>query len=189
MQIHQLIKVTELAKSIMLGVLKKGDCVIDATMGNGNDTLFLKNIVGETGKVVSFDIQKTAIDHTRKLLEENHIYDHVQLIQDGHENMDQYVFEEVSGAMFNLGYLPKADINITTKPKTTMMAIEKCLNLLKKGGIITILIYYGHEGGEIEKEEVIHYVETLNQNKFHVLKVDYINQRKTPPILITIVKK
>ncbi|QZY56880.1 class I SAM-dependent methyltransferase [Crassaminicella profunda] len=188
MDIKYLTRPTEVAKSFLEQALKKGDRAVDATMGNGNDTLFLANIVGEEGRVISFDIQDLAILNTRKLLENNHI-SNVDLIQDGHENMDTYICNEINGAMFNLGYLPKGEHHIVTKAKTTIAAIEKCLTLLKKNGIITIVIYYGHFEGKIEKEQVISYVENLEPKKFHVMKVDYINQAKEPPMLITIIKK
>ncbi|MCT4604947.1 MAG: methyltransferase domain-containing protein [Marinisporobacter sp.] len=188
MNTKYLTRPTEVAKSFLKETLKKGDVVVDATMGNGNDTLFLANMVGEEGKVISFDIQDLAISNTRELLEKNRLSG-VELIQDGHENMDTYIRDEISGAMFNLGYLPKGDHHIVTTAETTIVAIEKCLTFLKKNGIVTIVIYYGHDEGKIEKEKVINYVETLESNKFHVMKVDYINQTKEPPLLITIIKK
>ena len=36
----------------------KGDYAVDATLGNGHDTCFLAEIVGDSGKVFGFDIQK-----------------------------------------------------------------------------------------------------------------------------------
>ena len=46
--------------------VRQGDLCIDATMGNGNDTELLCRLVGETGHVHAFDIQKMALEHTRK---------------------------------------------------------------------------------------------------------------------------
>lgn len=34
-----------------------GDICIDATMGNGNDTVLLSRLAGENGRVLAFDIQ------------------------------------------------------------------------------------------------------------------------------------
>ncbi|WZL74933.1 class I SAM-dependent methyltransferase [Clostridiaceae bacterium 35-E11] len=189
MNVRHLTQVTALAQSVMSVTLNEGDTAVDATMGNGNDTLFLAKTVGKQGKVISFDIQEQAINSTRSLLEQNSVYEIVQLVKDGHENIDQYVTEEITGIMFNLGYLPKADHKITTRPETTILAINKSLSLLKRNGIMTIVIYYGHLGGGVEKEKVIDYVKTLNQNKFHVSKLEFINQSNDPPILVTIIKK
>lgn len=184
-----LARATDLAKIMIQGVLNEGDLVVDGTMGNGNDTLFLAQIVGPEGKVISFDIQDIAIENTKKLLKNSNMFDRALLIHDGHENIDIYVKSEIAGAMFNLGYLPKGDHEIVTTPKTTILSIEKCLDLLKKGGTVTIVIYHGHLGGPIEKDQVIEFTEKLDQNKFHVLKMEYINQENHPPILIAIVKK
>ncbi|KXG76843.1 hypothetical protein AN619_08350 [Thermotalea metallivorans] len=184
-----LTKATNLAKHIISAVVQEGDTVIDATMGNGNDTLYLRKMVGNTGKVIAFDIQEKAIENTKKLLQSFHMADAVELIHDGHENMDLYVFQEVSAVMFNLGYLPKGDHHIVTKPDTTIIAIEKALSLLKRNGIITIAVYHGHEEGMIEKDQVLAYATTLDQNQFHVLRLDFINQKNNPPFLLVIEKK
>ncbi len=48
-----------------------GGNYIDATMGNGNDTLFLCRMAGKTGHVTAFHIQQQALEATEKLLEEN----------------------------------------------------------------------------------------------------------------------
>ncbi|MBF8984485.1 class I SAM-dependent methyltransferase [Lutibacter sp. B2] len=184
-----IVKITGLTQLIMSNVIVKGDIVIDGTMGNGNDTLFLANLVEETGKVISFDIQEKAIMNTKQLLEEHNINKQVELIHDGHENIEEYISDEISGAIFNLGYLPKGDTNLITKSKTTIKAIQSCLKLLKKNGIITIAIYYGHEGGEEEKNNVIDYASALDKKLYHVMKMDYINQKGTPPLLIVIMKK
>ncbi|SHI46842.1 Putative rRNA methylase [Clostridium cavendishii DSM 21758] len=188
MNVSDLRRPTELAKLFLKGNIKNGDIVVDATMGNGNDTLFLSELVGNKGKVFSFDIQEIAILSTKKLLENNNV-NNVELIQKGHENIGEYISEEIAAIMFNLGYLPKGDHTISTKAETTITAIEKGLKLLKKDGIITVIIYYGHEEGQIEKEKLLKYFETLDSKKFHVMKSDYINQLKQPPILITIIKK
>lgn len=189
MNAKHLTQVTELAKSFMSMALKEGDTAVDATMGNGNDTLFLAKTVGEQGKVICFDVQEQAIKNTRNLLEQNKLCERIQLVQDGHENIDQYITDEIAGVMFNLGYLPKGDHRIITRPETTIAAIDKSLNLLRRNGIVTIIIYYGHLGGQMEKEKVLDYVKMLNQNEFHVSKLEFINQSNEPPILVTILKK
>ena len=104
-----------------------GDHVIDATIGNGNDTLLLAQLVGPYGKVYGFDIQDEAIKTTEDKLLLTGQRPQVQLINDGHENIDHYLEENelISAVTFNLGYLPKGDKSITTKPETTLTAIKK----------------------------------------------------------------
>ena len=133
-----LTKVTDLNKVLLEDVISEGDIVIDATMGNGYDTKYLAEKVGESGVVYSFDVQEEAIKSTRKRLEKENLMGRTNLILDGHENVDKYVSEEVSCVLFNLGYLPRAKHQVITKPDTTLEAIKKCLNLLKPHGVISI---------------------------------------------------
>lgn len=168
--------------------VEDGDVVIDATAGNGNDTVFLAKLVGQTGRVFSFDVQKIALDRTREKLSSFGLIDRVEIINDGHENLDKYVKNNVKAVMFNLGYLPSGDHKIGTKAETTISAIEKSLNNLVKGGIISIVVYHGGDSGFEEKNQVLEYLEQLDQKKYSVMKTEFINQPNCPPILVCIEK-
>ena len=182
-------KITEVNKIFLDKIVQKGDIVIDATMGNGYDTIYLGNLVGENGKVYAFDVQEEAIKSTKKKVERDNMTDRVELILDGHQNLDKYVKEEVSCVVFNLGYLPRAKHVVITKPDTTLEAIKKSLKLLKPNGIISIAAYIGHEGGLEEKNYICEYLDNLNQNEFNVLHMQFTNQINNPPQLILIEKK
>lgn len=182
-------KVTEVNKVFIDKIVNPGDTVIDATMGNGYDTLYLAKLVGNAGKVYAFDVQEEALKSTKKKVERDNLQCYVELILDGHENMDKYVKEEVSCVLFNLGYLPRAKHNIITKPETTLQALEKSLNLLKPNGVISVAIYTGHEGGMDEKNEVCQYLNNLDQNYYNVLHMNFPNQVNNPPELILVEKK
>ena len=184
-----LTKITEINKLFIEDVISKGDIVIDATMGNGYDTKYLAEKVGNNGFVYSFDIQEEALKSTKKKLEKEGLLDRVILILDGHENIEDYVKDEVSLVLFNLGYLPRADHNVITKPDTTIKAIKSSLKLLKPHGVISIAIYTGHEGGMQEKNEVYKFVKSLDQNEFNVLESKFLNQINNPPQLVLIEKK
>lgn len=168
-----------------------GDHVIDATTGNGNDTLLLAQLVGPYGKVYGFDIQNEAIEKTENKLLLTGQRPQVELINDGHENLDQYIKtdEKISAVTFNLGYLPKGDKSITTKPQTTLTAIKKSLKYLRRQGILSIMVYSGHEGGLVEKEAVDSLVSHLPQKEYNVLKYQFINQINFPPYLYIVEKK
>lgn len=182
-------KITEINKIFLEKIVQKGDVVIDATMGNGYDTIYLGNLVRETGKVYAFDIQEEAIESTRKKLEINNMISRVKLILDGHENLDKYVKENVSCVVFNLGYLPRAKHIVITKPDTTLQAIKKSLDLLKPNGVISIASYTGHEGGLEEKNHICEYLNNLNQSQYNVLHIEFTNQINNPPQLILVEKK
>ncbi|MBO1912905.1 class I SAM-dependent methyltransferase, partial [Microvirga sp. 3-52] len=137
--------------------------------------------------VYAFDIQQAALDSTAKRLGE--LNSRVSLILDSHENVDQYVNNEIGGAMFNLGYLPHGeDLSIVTKPDSTIDALHKLLNLLKVGGIVSIAVYDGHEGGADERDTLLNFVQSLHQADFQVIKYQQLNRINNPPFLIVIEK-
>ena len=177
-----------ISHEIIKKAVKQGDIVVDATMGNGNDTLLLAGLVGAEGKVYSFDIQDTALINTAKKLREAGVSDIVVLICDGHENIDAYVPKGIKAVMFNLGYLPKGDHSIGTKACTTIEALKKSMELLMDGGIITMVIYYGGDSGFEEKEAVMEYIRTIDCRKYSVLVCDFVNQINCPPIAVCIEK-
>lgn len=174
----------ELSHDFLSQVLDKNSIAIDATMGNGNDTVFLSHLAK---KVYAFDVQEQALIKTKEKLEQLNIKN-VQLILDGHQTINKYVTEPIRAAIFNLGYLPSADKTIITKPDTTLEAIGKILDRLEVGGRISIMIYYGHEGGQMEKNAVLNFVKELDQQHFTVVLYQPLNQINTPPFLVMIEK-
>ena len=89
-------QITEYCHRMIKEHIKEGDCCVDATAGNGNDTEFLCRLTGADGKVYAFDIQKAAVEHTKKRLEEAGLTERAKVILDGHEHMENYVRETVS---------------------------------------------------------------------------------------------
>ncbi|MGM9967563.1 MAG: class I SAM-dependent methyltransferase [Rummeliibacillus sp.] len=181
-------RVLQYAQFLLKETVETGDIVVDATAGNGYDTTFLAQLVGENGHVFAFDVQQQAIESTNKRLTEVGMANRVSTILDGHENVAQYVQQPISAAIFNLGYLPGSEHQIITKPNTTLQAIERLLKLLKVGGMIVLVVYYGHEGGKEERDQVIEYVSNLPQKKVHVLRYEFINQKNDPPFIIALEK-
>ncbi len=103
-------QITYWCHEIIRSQAEAGGCYIDATMGKGNDTLFLCELAGENGKVLAFDIQQEALDATRELLRTHGKEQQAELILDGHEHMDRYAMEESTDVIcFNFGYLPGGD--------------------------------------------------------------------------------
>ena len=183
------INTTYLAKEFILNTLKKGDIAIDATMGRGNDTLLLCELVGEEGKVFAFDIQNEAINSTKEKLEEHSFINRAKLILDSHENMDKYVKEPVDLIVFNLGYLPKGNHNIATKPETTINALKKSMKILKIKGCISLCIYQGGDTGFLEKEMLFEFFKQIDYNKFTILITEFYNRPNFPPIFVKIIKE
>ncbi|HWJ04005.1 MAG TPA: class I SAM-dependent methyltransferase [Verrucomicrobiae bacterium] len=178
-----------LAKYLISQGVPKGGNVVDATAGRGRDTRFLAEHVGPMGKVWAFDIQAAALQDTQNLLNESGLANRVNLIHAGHERMGEFVAEPVDGIMFNLGYLPKGDKELITTPTTTMQGIESGLKLLKPAGLMTLVIYTGHPGGQAEADAVERCVEGLSQACFNVIKFTYPNRDRTAPYLVAIHKR
>ena len=176
-------KPLEMAHDFLAQVITKDDVVVDATMGNGHDTLFLAKLAKQ---VYAFDIQEQALQKTSQRLQEAGLIN-VELLLQGHETVDQFV-NEVKAAIFNLGYLPSADKFIITKPHTTIEALEKLCQMLVKGGRIAIMIYYGHEGGDIERDAVMDFVSQLPQQEYTATIYRTLNQINNPPFLVMIEK-
>ncbi|MFW6264953.1 MAG: class I SAM-dependent methyltransferase [Bacillota bacterium] len=163
--------------------ISKDDIVVDATAGNGFDTVYLAKLVGERGKVYSFDIQTQAIKNTKKKVKENGYQDRVRVFAVGHENIGKYVSSSIKGMIFNLGYLPGADKDVVTRKDTTLKAVESGLELLEVGGIIVLVIYTGHPGGMEELNALKDFALTLDNKQYNVLSYDFINQDSSPQIL------
>lgn len=188
--LSSIVKATSFVHYVLKGKINRGDVVVDATMGNGNDTLFLAKTVGPEGTVFSFDIQQIALNRTKNRIINNKLNNHnIELINDSHETIEDYVTDALDAAMFNLGYLPRGDRSIITRPSSTVKSIKSVLKLLKPKGIISIIIYYGHKGGMHEKQQVLSFVEGLSNKDFVVMNCCYINQINNPPLIIFIEKK
>ena len=173
----------EMAHDFLAQVITQEDIVVDATMGNGHDTLFLAKLAKQ---VYAFDIQEQALEKTSQRLQEAGLTN-AELILQGHETVDQFV-REVRASIFNLGYLPSADKSIITQPQTTIEALDKLCQMLVKGGRIAIMIYYGHEGGDIERDSVMDFVSQLPQQEYTASIYRTLNQINNPPFLVMIEK-
>ena len=184
-----MIKPLFFAKILISEVLTEGGSAVDATCGNGHDTAFLCSLVGETGRVFAIDIQQEAINNTKQRILEEGLIDRVTLQQGNHADLAEYIESPVDVVMFNLGYLPKSsDRGIITKPDTTVAALRAAIIALKKGGLITLVVYCGHPGGREEYDALKSYTELLPQKEFTVLEYKLINQINDPPLLIAISK-
>lgn len=169
--------------------VQPGDFCIDATMGNGNDTALLSRLVGKSGKVLAFDIQEQALEHTREKLESEACPDNYQLYLVSHEQMAEYAEpESVSCITFNLGYLPGGDHEKATKSDSSVRAIEAGFTLLKKKGLMTVCIYSGGDTGFEEKETVLSYLKALDSKKYLVIVSEYVNRPNHPPIPVLVIK-
>jgi methylase of polypeptide subunit release factors len=159
-------KLTRLAADWIAGAIGQGAIAIDATVGNGYDTLFLAHAVGPSGHVIGFDVQKAALKNASELLRFTGMIDRVRLVLGCHSGIEDYLRNgrPVQVAMFNLGYLPRGDRSIVTRAPTTLAAIDGLLRHLSSSGRVTILSYRGHTGGPEEYEAVKRYLDSPRED-------------------------
>ena len=158
-------RLTERVHHYLNAQLKPGDHAIDATAGNGHDTAHMASLVGPKGQVIAIDIQKSAIDATRKRLNTQSCLAQVQLLCGEHSAILQSLCPKhartICAITFNLGYLPGSDKHIRTTPETTLRALDASRQLLKPEGLLLVTAYRGHEGGQAEADTVARWMKTL----------------------------
>ncbi|MGL5020738.1 MAG: class I SAM-dependent methyltransferase [Mycoplasmatales bacterium] len=155
--------------------ITKKSIIIDATCGNGHDTNYLANLI-PNGHVYSFDIQSVAINNAKKL---NKQLNNITYICDSHENILNHIDKNIDLVVYNLGYLPGGNLDITTNYTSTINSINICLEILKPGGCIIVTIYTEHDN-YTESNGIEKYVKTLNKYQYNVLKYQFINFNHNP---------
>jgi hypothetical protein len=192
-----------LAQTIWSQIIQSGDIVIDATCGNGLDSLNLAKLCinpGTAGKLFCIDIQPLAINATKSRLSENLVNfdsysNHIEFCCQSHEYFPEEILpNSVTLINYNLGYLPRGNREnfivgqgtITSAP-TTLMSLNGALSLLKTGGVITVTSYRGHPGGNEEYLEVDKFCRNLDPKIWRVYSHEPLN-RPLSPVLFSIFK-
>ncbi|MDO9424682.1 MAG: class I SAM-dependent methyltransferase [Methylobacter sp.] len=180
------------AHDLIRDILQPGDIAIDATVGNGHDTAFLAEQVAPSGHVYGFDIQQAAIDSTREKFRQTGLQDCLTLIHASHATMDDkipaHLHGKISAIMFNLGYLPGGDKSVITLTDSTLKALTVASRILAGNGIITLLAYPGHQGGDLETDQVKNWCELLDTQQFEVGTIYSTEHKDTAPRLFVIRK-
>lgn len=180
----------ELTKMYWLQCLSSGDVAVDATCGNGHDTLFLAKL--PLSALFSIDIQQTAIENTQSLLQANLSHEelgriHLRCLS--HENWELVSFPQPPQLfIYNLGYLPRGDKTLTTQTATTLSSIKKALTLVKEGGSISITCYPGHDEGEKEERALFLFAQSLPAKQWQVCHHRWINHAVRSPTLLWITR-
>ena len=183
--------VLTMAQDCVRRVLLSGDTAVDATLGNGHDTLFLANCVGSAGRVIGCDIQPVALQQASARLSAAGVLERVELLLLGHEQLAGWFAvaapgARVKAAMFNLGYMPGTDRSVITRAETTIPALESMLSLMAQGGIITAVLYCGHPGGLAETQAVLDWARTLPPSLVSFVSFQPQRTRKPAPLLLAI---
>ena len=174
-------RLVQQAQSYLAPRIRRGDALLDATVGNGHDTAFLAGSTGPTGVVFGFDIQARAIENTRLHLQQRGLNAWVTLFQQGHETMLEHIPLSYQGrikvVMFNLGYLPGSDKTRVTTGENTCVALQQATQLLAADGVLSIMAYPGHEQGAEETRKVQQWLQQLpsKQWRMHTTASDRVD--------------
>jgi hypothetical protein len=168
----------KLAKEYWNAHLKRSDLAIDATCGNGHDTLFLSGLCD----VIGLDIQITAIQNTEALLSKHMKKAVLHCIS--HEKINTLLLPCLPNLIiYNLGYLPHGDKSITTKTESTLESVKKSLDLLAPGGALSITCYPGHDEGLLEERALEGWAASLPSNKWAVAHHKWLERTRAPSLL------
>ncbi|MGQ9556640.1 MAG: tRNA (mnm(5)s(2)U34)-methyltransferase [Desulfurispora sp.] len=187
--IEQVASAVQWARMFVSGALYEGAVAVDATAGNGQDTVFLARQVGDSGLVYAFDVQEQAIQNTAGRLQAAGLANRVKLLQADHARLKEHVHRPVQAVMFNLGYLPGGDRNLVTRPPTTGPALEQALSLLAPGGRMSVVVYTGHRGAGGEARLVAAILAGLEQKDYLVLQLNYWNGPHDAPVIYLIARQ
>ncbi len=168
----------KLAKSYWQNHLKSCDLAIDATCGNGHDTLFL----AELCSVIGIDIQPRAIQNTAALLEQHQRKAVLQRLS--HAHIDTLPLPHPPRLIiYNLGYLPQGDKSITTQTASTLESVNHSLALLAPDGALSITCYPGHEEGQREEKALETWAAALPSPRWSVCHHKWLNRPRSPSLL------
>ncbi|SFT33667.1 Putative rRNA methylase [Selenomonas sp. GACV-9] len=171
--------VLELMHLAIVPVLGRAENVVDATAGNGHDTLFLAENTPASAHIYAFDIQPQAIANT-KVRTEKHA-SRISYILDSHEHLGEHVHEPIDVILFNLGYLPGAEHTAVTRQESTEKAVEQALEKLKVNGLAVVVVYPGHPEGKVEADMLATYFASLPCRIFTVGCYRLVNHKETAP--------
>jgi len=188
------LSVLSFAHKCVLERVRPGDAVVDATVGTGADTAFLCEAIGEKGVLYAFDIQQQALDRASERIGRLPGVPHrLHVLLQSHAEMTEAIPPEhhgqISAVMFNLGYLPGGDPQIITRPESTLPALDAAVSLLKPGGIVTVVLYPGHEGGRGEADRVELWAEALPDSDYQAIVYRFTNKRGIAPYVIAVEKR
>ena len=168
--------ISKISQNIIKNYLENKEVAIDGTLGNGHDTDFLSE---NFKRVYAFDIQKEACLNYEKKNREN-----VNVINASHHLFKEYIKEGVDCIMYNFGFLPGGDKNITTLHETSLKSIKEGLDLLKSHGIMTLCIYTGHSEGKKEESFILEYLKELPKNEYGVMVHSFLNRNNAPKLVV-----
>jgi len=175
-------------------LISVGDTVIDATCGNGHDSLLLAQLAlnDDQGSVFCLDVQKQALKSTAQRLAT--ILPPIQrrrvhYLEQGHEILPELPPQSVALIVYNLGYLPGSDKRIKTQPDTTLRSLDQARPLVRAGGAISLIAYPGHVEGALEQNALLKELATWDRNDWSVCQHSWTNRGPRAPSLFLLQRR
>ena len=89
--------------------------------------------------------------------------------------------------MFNLGYRPGGDHAVVTGPETAIAGLNSAeLEVVETGGICTVVVYPGHQGGQAEADAVLEWSGTVPSERPAAACYGFLNTKTRAPFLVAI---
>ena len=158
--------------------VRAGDTAIDATCGNGWDSLYLGRLVGlggqaAAGRLVCIDLQQEALAATRGRLEaefgQGVVSSRIELVLGSHAELPHAAEKEsVAALCYNLGYLPGGgDKTVTTQAESTLQSLRLATSsgMIRRDGLITVMAY---RHAPAEEEQVRAFLHQLSFREWDV---------------------
>ena len=179
---------TQIAHQYLQSVLRAGDLAIDATSGNGHDSVACAECIQPGGQLHYIDCQTRAITATEERLAQikglqcrlvPHLGDHTHVLA----SLQVRFAGQAKAIIFNLGYLPGGNKSIQTQPLNTQRALDAAQQLLHPKGILLVTAYRGHTGGLEEAACVAQWMKQAIQQGAQASYHSPENTRTIPPQL------
>ena len=164
-----------LAHKLWADFLSPEDTAIDATCGNGHDAAFLAPLISALSV---YDIQESALKNTK-----NKLTDSACQINFNLRSHTDFIEKTANLIIYNLGYLPSGNKEITTQTTSTIVSVEKALSILAPKGAISITCYPGHTEGKKEETAVVKLANNLDPNLWKAYWHKQINNPIAPSLL------
>jgi hypothetical protein len=166
--------------------LRPGDSVVDATCGNGHDTLFLANLLAQggvfAGKLWVYDIQDIALQRAQERLPASWSAN-IEWINACHSKLGSRGEANLRLVVYNLGYLPGGDKEVTTLWPTTFLSLQAAMQHLLPGGALSLTCYPGHNQGQVEEEELLRLLPSLDPQQWRVWHYRCLNKVRSPSFI------
>jgi hypothetical protein len=193
--------INTLAHTLWARLVQPGDTCVDATMGNGFDTLALARLalrpaaegVPVTGRVLALDVQALALDATRARLADALSPEQLsrcELVHGCHSQLGALLPRDSTKLVaFNLGFLPQKNQAQTSKacvtqPETTAAALRAAADALVPGGCLSVMVYSGHPEGPAEAAVVDAFAAALPPRQWTSTSLCLMNRAAAPRLVL-----